>query len=127
MRFFRPLMQAVKTHTGFTGLAPHPNPRGALLDIYESTLKKLDKLPADYAYRQATTSLTRERFELVQAEENVAELEAKLGEGPIEWVVKQAEAENSLVDKLAELKAWEPLETPAPAGQWDYAFKQKPQ
>ncbi|ORZ31875.1 ETC complex I subunit conserved region-domain-containing protein [Catenaria anguillulae PL171] len=123
MRFLRPLLQAAKAHTGFTGLVPHPNPRTALTELYESTLTKLNQLPADFPYRTATTALTKQRLELVQAESDVNQLETKIGEGPIEWVIKQAEAENSLVDNMAKWKSWEPLETPAPAGQWEYAFK----
>ncbi|KNE72765.1 hypothetical protein AMAG_17093, partial [Allomyces macrogynus ATCC 38327] len=104
---------------------PHPDPRGALLDVYTSTLSKLQKLPADYAYRTATAALTQQRLAVVEKETDADALEAALGEGPLAFVVKQAEAENQLVDKVAEWKAWEPLAEQAPEGQWAYAFKNK--
>ncbi|KAI9217767.1 ETC complex I subunit conserved region-domain-containing protein [Blastocladiella britannica] len=125
MRFFRPLLQAAKTHTGFTGLMPHPRPHAALTELYESTLTKLQALPADYAYRTATAAVTKQRLALVKEVADVSELESKLGEGPIEWVVIQAQAEADLVDKMAQWKAWEPLEVAPSENQWAYAFKQK--
>ena len=38
--------------------------------------------------------------------------------GHIEELVLQAQAELGLVGKMKEWKAWEPLATPPPPGQW---------
>ncbi|KAL5119156.1 hypothetical protein ACEQ8H_002863 [Pleosporales sp. CAS-2024a] len=52
--------------------------------------------------------------------EAISELESKLGAGLIEEVIQVAEGEHKLVDKMIESKVWEPLEEPAPEGQWSY-------
>jgi NADH dehydrogenase (ubiquinone) 1 alpha subcomplex subunit 5 len=43
-----------------------------------------------------------------------------LGAGLIEEVIQVAEGEHALVDTMVESKVWEPLEEPAPEGQWGY-------
>jgi NADH dehydrogenase (ubiquinone) 1 alpha subcomplex subunit 5 len=51
---------------------------------------------------------------------SISDLESRLGAGLIEEVIQVAEGEHKLVDVMAEAKVWEPLEEPAPEGQWSY-------
>jgi NADH dehydrogenase (ubiquinone) 1 alpha subcomplex subunit 5 len=104
---------------------PHAAPRQALKDIYAATLTQLNQFPETYAYRKATEALTKSRLELISNDQlSMDQIEAQVGEGPIEFVLKQAQREHDLVQQLFQWKAWEGLETPPPQGQWDYAFKQ---
>ncbi|KAL7751527.1 hypothetical protein RI367_002990 [Sorochytrium milnesiophthora] len=115
-----------KTTTGLTGVPVHENPRPVLVSLYEKTLEQLQAIPESSPYRAATVSLTKQRLALVKNEQTPIEnVEQAIGEGPIEMVIKQAEAELSLAQKMQEWQPWGKLETPAPVGQWDYAFKQK--
>jgi NADH dehydrogenase (ubiquinone) 1 alpha subcomplex subunit 5 len=50
----------------------------------------------------------------------ISDLESKLGAGLIEEVIQVAEGEHNLVDTMVKSKVWEPLEEPAPEGQWGY-------
>ncbi|KAI2483696.1 nadh-ubiquinone oxidoreductase [Pyrenophora tritici-repentis] len=52
--------------------------------------------------------------------EAISELENRLGAGLIEEVIQVAEGEHKLVDAMVAAKVWEPLEEPAPEGQWSY-------
>ncbi|KAI4955064.1 hypothetical protein J4E91_000920 [Alternaria rosae] len=52
--------------------------------------------------------------------EAISELESRIGAGLIEEVIQVAEGEHKLVDVMVEAKVWEPLEEPAPEGQWSY-------
>ncbi|KAH7382552.1 ETC complex I subunit conserved region-domain-containing protein [Phaeosphaeria sp. MPI-PUGE-AT-0046c] len=52
--------------------------------------------------------------------EAISDLESRLGAGLIEEVIQVAEGEHQLVDNMIENKVWEPLEAPAPEGQWSY-------
>ncbi|CAA9961625.1 hypothetical protein CFE70_005032 [Pyrenophora teres f. teres 0-1] len=52
--------------------------------------------------------------------EAISELENRLGAGLIEEVIQVAEGEHKLVDAMVAAKIWEPLEEPAPEGQWSY-------
>ncbi|CAN9179851.1 unnamed protein product [Alternaria alternata] len=51
---------------------------------------------------------------------SISDLESRLGAGLIEEVIQVAEGEHKLVDVMTEAKVWEPLEEPAPEGQWSY-------
>ncbi|KAJ4330145.1 hypothetical protein N0V87_010266 [Didymella glomerata] len=53
--------------------------------------------------------------------EAISDLESKIGAGLIEEVIQVAEAEHTLVEEMIKNKVWEPLEEPAPEGQWVYA------
>lgn len=83
----------------------------------------MTRIPSTAVYRQATEALTQQRLNIVESTENIEEIEAKIDVGQIEEVIMQAEEELKLVAKIEEWKAWEPLETPAPQGQWVYPFK----
>jgi NADH dehydrogenase (ubiquinone) 1 alpha subcomplex subunit 5 len=83
----------------------------------------LTRIPSTAVYRQATESLTQHRLNIVESTENIEEIEAKIDVGQIEEIIIQAEEELKLVAKIEEWKAWEPLETPIPQGQWVYPTK----
>ncbi|KAH9175282.1 ETC complex I subunit conserved region-domain-containing protein [Lactarius sanguifluus] len=125
LRFTRPLLQqASKLSTGIYGLAVHPNPLPELIKTYESTLTALSSIPEYAAYRQGTESLTLRKLKIVQdAKGDVAEVEKQLDEGQIEQAIEVAKDELDLVAKMAEWKAWEPLEEKPEAGQWEYFGK----
>jgi len=105
-RLTRPLFQAVKTSTGITGLAVHPNPLPALQKTYESTLTALAALPATSVYRQGAEALTQHKLNILKgANGNVEAVEKQLNEGQIEESLEIAQDELSLVGKMAEWKA----------------------
>ncbi|GAW03699.1 ETC complex I subunit conserved region-domain-containing protein [Lentinula edodes] len=120
-RLTRPLLQVAKTTTGITGLAVHPNPIPTLTQTYKSTLEALAALPSTSAYRQGTEALTLKKLSIVDAAKgDIAAIEKGLDEGQIEESLLIASDELQLVGKMAEWKAWEPLEEKPEPGQWEY-------
>ncbi|KAF7306958.1 NADH dehydrogenase 1 alpha subcomplex subunit 5 [Mycena indigotica] len=121
LRFSRPLYQAIRSSTGLTGLAVHPNPIPALTNTYENTLTHLARIPETSAYRQATEALIQNKLNIVKAADaDIAAVEKGLGEGMIEESLLIAVDELKLAAQMVDWKAWEPLaEKPAP-GQWEY-------
>lgn len=95
-----------------------------MIQTYNTTLEALTRIPTTAVYRQATESLTQQRLAIVESTENVEEIESKIDVGQIEEIIIQAEEELKLVAKMEEWKAWEPLETPIPQGQWVYPTKE---
>ncbi|KAF9191785.1 hypothetical protein BGZ51_000132 [Haplosporangium sp. Z 767] len=119
----RRLLSAVtKKTTGLYGLPVHPDPRPHLINIYNDTLKALEKIPEHAAYRQATAAMTNHRLNVVKSTEDISQIEETLDAGQIEEVVIQAVDELKIAGKMLEWKAWEPLETPAPKDQWNYKY-----
>jgi len=53
--------------TGLTGLRTHPTPRSTLIYHYSNTLSKLQKVPEDSVYRQATEALTKKRLAIIES------------------------------------------------------------
>jgi NADH dehydrogenase (ubiquinone) 1 alpha subcomplex subunit 5 len=53
--------------TGITGILTHPNPRPALIAIYNHTLTLLSRLPEHSVYRRSTENLTRHRLAIVES------------------------------------------------------------
>ena len=105
-RLTRPLFQAIRSSTGLTGLAVHPNPLPELTKTYESTLNLLSTIPETSIYRQGVEALTRNKLKIVrEANGDVAAVEKKLDEGLIEQAVDVAKDELSLVSKMIEWKA----------------------
>jgi NADH dehydrogenase (ubiquinone) 1 alpha subcomplex subunit 5 len=104
-----------KTSTGLFGLAIHPRPLPHLLSVYSSTLSELASLPPTAVYRQAIEALTKQRIEVIKqasgeqgeegAEGAVEKVEAELGLGVIEEVIRMAEDERALVSKIGEWKS----------------------
>ncbi|RCK59487.1 NADH dehydrogenase [ubiquinone] 1 alpha subcomplex subunit 5 [Candida viswanathii] len=137
MRFTSVLRQLPKVHlsevivragegvpTGLAGLYKHPNPRPALVALYNETLKVLnDKFPGDSVYRQSVETLTKNRLNIVEKEEIVENIENQIGGGLIEEVVIQAAEELNLAKELGGLKVWEELEEKPLDDQWVYFGK----
>ncbi len=119
------LIKAAKGNpTGLTGLLQHPNPRPALITLYNITLQNLKKdFPEHSVYRQATEGFTKKRLDVVQSTEVVEEIEQKIGGGLIEELIVQANDELELAKKMAEWKAWEDLEERPLEDQWTYFGK----
>lgn len=119
------LIKAAKGNpTGLTGLYEHPNPRPALIALYNHTLDSLSKdFPQHSVYRQATELFTKHRLAVVEENEVVADIEAKIGGGLIEELIVQANEELELAKKLAEWKCWEELEEKPLEDQWTYFGK----
>ncbi|KAJ1679020.1 hypothetical protein EV182_002893 [Spiromyces aspiralis] len=124
MRLSRALCQAAKKTTGIWGIPVVENPRPQLIALYNETLKLIkDKIPETAVYRQSVEAITRHRLNVVEKHEDVETIESLLNGGQIEELIMAAKDELELVAKVAEWKAWEPLEEPAPPGQWVYAHK----
>lgn len=132
MRFTRVLRQAEEVlvkaasgnPTGLTGIYQHPNPRPALIALYNHTLTVLDtKFPKDSVYKQSVEALTRNRLKVVQEEEITENIENKIGGGLIEEIIIQAHEELGLANDLSLMKCWEELEEKPLDDQWVYFGK----
>merc|ERR1712002_1204278 len=99
----------MKKFTYMTGLAVAKAPRKDLIDLYKSTLLAISEMPTSM-YTQQVETITKHRLDLTEKVEDVMELEKKINCGQIEEVIIQAQAELSLVEKMKEWRAWEPLE-----------------
>jgi NADH dehydrogenase (ubiquinone) 1 alpha subcomplex subunit 5 len=110
--------------TGITGINTHPNPRPALVSLYKATLDELaSQFPKESVYRQSVENLTQARLAVVEANEVVEKIEQQIGCGLIEEVLIQAHEELELTRKMAQWKAWEPLEEKPLDDQWVYFGK----
>ncbi|KAH7883628.1 NADH2 dehydrogenase [Phlebopus sp. FC_14] len=121
-RLTRPLLQqVVKTTTGITGLAVHPNPLPELSQTYEATLSVLSSIPPTSVYRQGVEALTKHKLNIVQsANGDIASVETQLDEGQIEESLGVAKDELKLAQNMLDWKAWEALEENPLPGQWEY-------
>ncbi|KAJ2780905.1 G4 quadruplex nucleic acid binding protein [Coemansia javaensis] len=112
--------------TGIVGLPVNPAARARLIELYTATLAEVRaKIPEKAVYRQSVEAITAHRLKVAQEHEDPAAIERLIGGGQIEELVGQAEDEMRLVSRMAEWRAWEPLEEPAPPRQWEY-FKKAP-
>ena len=107
-----------KHATNMVGLMVAKTPKTTLQDLYTKTLAAVTAIPQSSAYRQQVETLTQQRLDLVNASNNIGNIEKKINAGQIEEVIVQAQDELSLVEKMASWQSWEPLETVAPQGQW---------
>ncbi|KAJ2159517.1 hypothetical protein GGF46_002973 [Coemansia sp. RSA 552] len=113
-----------KVTTGIVGLSVNPAARNQLIGLYQKTLEELKaKIPEKAVYRQSVEAITQHRLKVVEENEDPSVVEKLIGTGQIEELVGQAEDEMKLISKMAEWKAWEPLEEPAPPRQWEYFKK----
>ncbi|ANB14054.1 hypothetical protein AWJ20_5010 [Sugiyamaella lignohabitans] len=107
--------------TGITGIWQHPNPRPALVKVYEHTLSLLSsKFPTESVYRQSVENLTKARKQIVEENEVGEVIEQKIGAGLIEEILEQAAEEFRLAEYLADQKPWEELEVKPSEDQWKY-------
>lgn len=120
MRASRTLLNGVQRYaaTGITGLQAVQFPKPILLEKYAATLSLLSQMPSSSIYRKATEALTKQRIAIVEATEDVNEMEQKIGSGLIEEVINSAQDELSLAEKMIMWAPWEQLEDPAPGAQW---------
>ncbi|KAJ1785343.1 hypothetical protein LPJ62_004270, partial [Coemansia sp. RSA 2167] len=120
MRLARVLFQASqKVTTGIVGLPVNPAARTQLIGLYKQTLDELKaKIPEKAVYRQSVEAITTYRLKVVEENEDPSLIEKLINSGQVEELVGQAEDEIQLIAKMAEWKAWEPLEEPAPPRQW---------
>merc|ERR1711939_79164 len=102
-----------------------------LLDLYKSTLSTLQtRIPQGVVYRQSAEAITQHRVGIIEkhagsdgsqgGEQAVEGIEKELDLGRIEEVIKMAEGEKSLVEKMSEWKSWEDLQHKPEKGQWEY-------
>merc|ERR1712093_722637 len=104
--------RAGKLTTGIHGLPVHPNPLPTLLDLYKSTLSTLQtRIPQGVVYRQSAEAITQHRVGIIEKHVDL---------GRIEEVIKMAEGEKSLVEKMSQWKSWEDLQHKPEKGQWEY-------
>ncbi|KAJ3007335.1 UNVERIFIED_CONTAM: hypothetical protein HDU68_003574 [Siphonaria sp. JEL0065] len=113
---------SIKESTLLAGLAVHPNARAELISLYHRVLHNTARLPDASEYKRSVNAITNHRLAIVEANVAVKDIEAKIDNGQIEELIKQAEDEISLVGKVAEWEAWKPLEVKAPEGQWKSAL-----
>ncbi|PIA14710.1 NADH dehydrogenase 1 alpha subcomplex 5 [Coemansia reversa NRRL 1564] len=125
MRLSRMLFQtSQKVTTGIVGLPVNPTARTQLIGLYKKTLDELKaKIPEKAVYRQSVEAITTHRLKVAEENEDASVIENLVNAGQIEELVCQAEEEINLISKMAEWKAWEPLEEPAPPRQWEYFKK----
>ncbi|KAJ6604694.1 ETC complex I subunit conserved region-domain-containing protein [Mycena vulgaris] len=82
LRLTRPLFQALRSTTGLTGLAVHPDPIPVLTSTYQSTLAQLAHIPETSVYRQATEALVQNKLNILKAANtDVAAAEKGTGRG----------------------------------------------
>ncbi|KAJ1801174.1 hypothetical protein LPJ59_000498 [Coemansia sp. RSA 2399] len=112
--------------TGIVGYPVNANARPELIQLYKRTLDELKtKVPEKAAYRQSVEAFTTHRLKIAEENEDIASIEKLADAGQIEELISQAQEEIKLISKMAEWKAWEPLEEQIPPRQWEY-FKKAP-
>jgi len=109
-----------KLTTGLTGLAVAQNPQHTLSVLYAKTLRSLQKLPEDAAYRKYTEQIITEKATAVAEETDVKKLEERINCGQVEELIVQAENELILSRKMAAWKPWEPLIKEPTPNQWKW-------
>ncbi|WFD29950.1 hypothetical protein MSPP1_000964 [Malassezia sp. CBS 17886] len=120
-----------KRATDLAGVEIHPDPLPALESTYTQTLGVLKALPASAVFRQSSEAVTQLRLDTVRAEltpeakVDPAESEAaitrivdRINGGIIEEILDQAKDEFQLAAKMVDWKPHDPLQVPAPPGQW---------
>ncbi|KAJ2002915.1 hypothetical protein H4R26_003353 [Coemansia thaxteri] len=110
--------------TGIVGVPVNSAARPQLIETYKRALGELKvKIPEKAAYRQSVEATIAHRLKIVEENEDTTKIEELINSGQIEELIHQAEDEVRLIEKMAEWKAWEPLEEPIPPRQWEYFKK----
>lgn len=105
--------------TGLTDIYQHPQPREAIVKIYDHTMAYLsEKFPSTSVYRQSVEATIKARKDIVQSNSDVQTIENQIGSGLLEEILIQAADEFLLAETLAQHKVWEDLEEPALEDQW---------
>ncbi|KAK3209060.1 hypothetical protein GRF29_69g575260 [Pseudopithomyces chartarum] len=106
-------------HAAWDGEAPVQFPAGIRTQAERAPHVKAFKGDANYS-PERTINRIKLPSEPQYTVEAISELENRLGGGLIEEVIQVAEGEHKLVDEMIKHKVWEPLEEPAPEGQWKF-------
>lgn len=110
MSFFlrAPCLQSIKQTTGIVGLEVIPNSRGVLRGLVQRVLSDVRAhIPEEAGYRKVVEATYASRLDVIDANEDPAAIEAKIGSGQIEELVAQAKDELGLIPKMKEWKPWE--------------------
>lgn len=99
---------STKLETGITGLKADVNARKKLTEIYEKLkAEAVSTLPEGYEYRRGLLATVESRMKLLgEPSRSDVEVEREIGEGQLEELVEQAEAEYELLQKIKEWKPW---------------------
>merc|ERR1711974_597164 len=121
-----------KRTTNIAGLEIHPDPLPELVSTYTHTLSVLKGLPESAVFRQSSEAVTQQRLDIVKeamtptsretvygSEAVIDRVVAAIDAGLIEEIVDQANDEFHLATKMIDWKPHEPLQVPAPPGQWN--------
>ena len=80
--------------------------------MYHRIIHSLQRFPESSIYRTSTEALTKQRLNIVDAEgvgngpQDISSIETKIGGGQIEELIKQAEAELSLIKTMESAKVF---------------------
>ena len=99
----------LKLSTGIAYFDVEPFPRMKLMKLYYLILQEIERLPEQYAYRTLSRETTRFRMKVVDENESIRDIEAKIAHGMIEELIMQAHNEIKL---LRIMGAWRPWEDP---------------
>jgi hypothetical protein len=89
-----------KTSTGIVGLEVVPNGRAVLMALSEKLLRMVAELPESAHYRKTVEDVYRTRLEACQQHTEVEAIEAALGLGQIEELIKVAQDEEKLIPQM---------------------------
>jgi NADH dehydrogenase (ubiquinone) 1 alpha subcomplex subunit 5 len=97
---WRPLSS--KATTGLVGVPVVDNGRDVLLDVSQRVLDLVSRhVPETAHYRRQVEAVYGRRVEACKAHESVEGVEAALGEGQVEELIRMAEEEVKLIPKMA--------------------------
>ena len=89
-----------KTSTGIVGLEVVPNGRAVLMTLSEKLLRMVAELPESAHYRKTVEEVYRQRLEVCRQHTEVEAIEAALGLGQIEELIKVAQDEEKLIPMM---------------------------
>lgn len=78
-----------------------------LTELYNRMLTAVKDVPADAAYRLNIEKTTQHRLAILEGSDDIADIEAKFGIGPIEEVIEIAQDELELIPHMTAWKPWE--------------------
>ncbi|XP_064633099.1 NADH dehydrogenase [ubiquinone] 1 alpha subcomplex subunit 5-like [Lineus longissimus] len=110
----------LKKTTGLTGLEVAKHPHKTLKVLYDKTLRTLEKMPDNAAYRKHTQKIVQSRLSVVNSQNDMKQVEDQINCGQAEELILQAERELILARKMLRWKAWEPLVAQPNENQWKW-------
>jgi NADH dehydrogenase (ubiquinone) 1 alpha subcomplex subunit 5 len=93
--------QFAKTSTGIVGLEVVPNGREVLMALSEKLIGMVGTLPESAHYRRNVEAVYRGRLDACRAHTEVEAIEAAVGQGQIEELIRMARDEEKLIPKMA--------------------------